>query len=649
MRNPFEIYTTARPHAPRPKELSWEEASLEGGPPIEGFSESVDKKSSAPWVLVAVALCFGLLVFQLARLQLGSGSHYRALAEGNRLREQLLLAPRGFIKDRYGDVLVQNTVSFRLVAVPLDLPKDGLAHEVSSLSTLLSLNETEVLGKLETVNRSSFEPVVVAQDLSKEQTILFETRASEFVGFHIQSTPIREYPSPEVFSHLIGYAGIISDGELEQAGPKSGLSLQDYIGKIGIEKQYEQYLRGQNGHEQIEVNASGQVIKTLGTVSPRPGNIVELNVDRQLQEVLYASFTQKGAKGAAIAMNPKTGEVLSLLSLPGFNNNLFARGIKHKEYQELLENKSLPLFNRAVSGTYPPGSTVKPMVTLAALAEGVVSEHTVIVDRGVLVIPNQYDPRISYNFFGWNRRGLGPMTARSAIAESSDIYFYTVSGGHPSSPIKPLGPEKLAEYYRKFNLGRVTGIDLGGEKPGVVADPAWKAEYFKDDAILKKWYLGDTYHIGIGQGDMLTTPLQVALWTAAIANNGVGYKPHLLKKVVTQEGQTLVESKSEELINLNLNQEFMKVAQEGMRQTIQAGSGRQLAALPISSAGKTGTSQFDGSDPSRTHAWFTAYAPFEDPEIVITVLVEAGGEGHAVAVPVVKEALSWWAEHRYGK
>ncbi len=279
------------------------------------------------------------------------------------------------------------------------------------------------------------------------------------------------------------------------------------------------------------------------------------------------------------------------------------------------------------------------------------TENTVINDTGALVISNQYNPSIKYTFYGWKHTGLGPMTVKSAIAESSDIYFYTIAGGHPNSNIKGLGSEKLATYYRRFGMGSLTGIDIQGEKAGLVADPNWKAKYFENDPISSKWYLGDTYHISIGQGDMLTTPLQVAVWTAAIANNGVLNKPHLLQKVVDQKGMTLGEPKLEKLIDAQINQSYLKIVQEGMRENVigEKGSGRQLSTLPISSAGKTGTSQFDGADPSRTHAWFTSYAPYENPEIVVTVLVEAGGEGHAAAVPIAKDALKWWADNRHGK
>jgi penicillin-binding protein 2 len=646
MKNPFEIQGPPLPTKHR--DLSWEEAALRPREMVEGFTESIGRGTMVSIIPVLAVICFAILAVQLFRLQLVEGSNYRVLAEGNRLRERLVLAPRGFIKDRYGSILTQNTVSFTLVAVPLDLPKEGLDQEIESLAAAFGLSAEEIKNVIAKVDRRSFEQVIIAEDITREQSILFETRESEFVGFQIQRTPIREYPNANIFSHVIGYTGRVNDEEFKSLRAE-GYANQDFIGKIGIEKQYEQYLRGVNGHEQIEVDATGRVVKLLGSVDPEPGNIVELAIDKELQEKIYTELSAKGAKGAVVAMNPKTGEVLALVSLPGFDNNLFSHGITNAEYQTLLQDKDLPLFNRAISGTYPPGSTVKPMVAAAALQEGIVTDKTVIVDRGVLVIPNQFDPRINYNFYGWQRSGLGPMTARSAIAKSSDIYFYTVAGGHPSSPIKGMGAEKLAEYYRSFGLGKITGLDLGGEKPGIVADPEWKANYFKDNSILSKWYLGNTYHIGIGQGDMLTTPLQVTLWTSAIANNGKGMKPYLLKRVVTQDGDALFEPKQEVIVSPPISEENIRVAQEGMRQTILDGSGVQLLSLPITSAGKTGTSQFDGADPSRTHAWFTVYAPYENPEIALTVLVEAGGEGHAAAVPVAKEALQWWAEHRYNK
>lgn len=649
MKNPFEVYTSLH-NRDKHRPLEWEESALDSQKKVEAIFD--EERTTPPlrvlWFFMSV--CFVIVCFRLFHLQVVQGNTFRDLSENNRIRQQTILAPRGLIVDSRGLVLAENTASFNLVAIPFDLPKEGLEDEVRALSSTFSLDEAALTTKLSKIDRASFQPVVIAQDITQEQSILFETRAAEFFGFQVLKIPIRQYPEPEVFAHLLGYTGIVSEDDLSRVD-KDQYDTADYIGKSGIELSYEQYLHGKNGQNLVEVDAAGKLLSVLGENAALPGNQLVLNIDKELQEKLYHDLTEgfAGRRAAAVAMNPKTGAVLAFVSVPGFNNNLFAHGIKQGEYNKLLTDKNLPLFNRVISGTYPPGSTVKPMVGAAVLEDNIVNENTVIVDNGVLVIPNQFNPALSYNFYGWKREGLGPMNVRSAIAKSSDIYFYTVAGGHPSSPVKGMGAERLAYYYRTFGLGKATGIDIQGEKSGVVADPDWKASYFKDNAVMSKWYLGDTYHIGIGQGDMLVTPLQVAEWTAAIANNGVGMKPKIAKEVRGEFGDVVWENKPEVLLKAPISAENMKVIQEGMRETVTAGSGLQLNTLSITSAGKTGTSQFDGSDPSRTHAWFTAYAPFEDPQIVIVVLVEAGGEGNAVSVPVVKKALDWWEKNRYNK
>jgi len=650
MKNPFEIYTSLN-DSKHKRQLDWEESAVDTQSNISEVFDEDRPKTKLFWLAAVLILIFTIFSARLFYLQIVRGTEFRALSENNRIRKQTILAPRGLVKDKNGQILAQNTASFNLVVVPFDLPKASIEDALNKLSDVFILDKNELIQKLKTLDPKSIDPVVIKQDVTEEQSIWFQTRASEFVGFSIYNVPIRQYLEPEVFSHILGYTGLVGPKDLEGL-ESSKYDSVDFVGRTGIEAVYEKFLHGNNGQNLIEVDAAGKLLQVLGESPPEPGSSLVLNIDKELSQKLYNSLTSFGKarrKAAAIAINPKNGEVLALLSLPGFDSNLFAHGIKNKDYQALLADKTLPLFNRAISGTYPPGSTVKPMVAAAALQENVVNENTIIVDKGLLVIPNQFNPSMAYNFYGWKRDGLGAMNVRSAIAQSSDIYFYTVTGGHPSSQIKGLGAEKLAEYYRKFNLGKITGIDLQGEKPGLVADPNWKADYFKNDPVLSKWYLGDTYHVGIGQGDMLATPLQVAAWTAVIANNGVGYKPQVLDKVLNEKGETIFENKSEILVNKFLDSKNIKIVQEGMRENVVSGSGRQLNTLPISSAGKTGTSQFDGSDPNRTHAWFTAYAPFEDPQIVITVLVEAGGEGHAVAVPVVRDALSWWAENRYGK
>ncbi|MEZ4179934.1 MAG: penicillin-binding protein 2 [Candidatus Doudnabacteria bacterium] len=652
-KDPFGIEKKSDTGLLKHGDLEWEEGAVDQHSKVEGFSEESDLEPRTFWWLRAsLGIAALILVGQLINLQVVQGGKFRELSDGNRLRLQTILAPRGFITDRYSQPLAKNTASFNLAVTPVDVPEDNYWSIYQKFAELFQISPEEIDQLVKDSIGGPLDPVLIKRNISQQESIKFEVHAGELPGFSLVNNPVRDYLSPEIFSHALGYTGVISETEYQEL-ENEGYGLNDFIGKSGIELSYEKYLRGINGNKQVEVDASGNAIKVLGVVEPEPGNIVELNIDKELQEKLYQEFSARGTtnKGAAVALNPKTGEVLALVSVPGFNNNLFAPGIKTADYKALVENPNLPLFNRAISGVYPPGSTIKMVTAAAALQDGQVSEDTVIYDGGVLVINNQFNPSIKYNFVGWKRSGLGPMTVTSAIAESSDIYFYTVAGGHPSSTIEGLGAEKLADYYRDFGMGAPTGIDIQGEKSGIVADPDWKAEFHAGDPISSKWYLGDTYHIAIGQGDMLATPLQVANWTAAIANNGSAYKPRLLRRVIAQTGEVIYEPTPELVIKPSVTSDVMKVVQEGMRLNVigAKGSGRQLQSLPISAAGKTGTSQFDGSDPSRTHAWYTAYAPYEDPQIVVTVLVEAGGEGHAAAVPIVKATLEWWAEHRYNK
>ena len=651
MRNPFEVYTSLQKEKGS-KPLDFEESALDGYKKVEeGFFDEERTTPSLSWMWIMVLVAFAFLGIRLFHLQIIQGASFRALSEDNRIRSQTILAPRGSIKDRNGNQVVQNIASFNLVAIPFDLPKQELPREITALAQTFNIPEQDIQAKLKSIDRQSFEPILIAQNITQEQSILFQTKATDFFGFQVQQIPIRKYLDPIEFSNLLGYAGLVSAADFSKID-KEEYAINDFIGKTGIEQQYEKYLHGINGQNLVEVDATGKVLDVLGENSPHPGDTLILNIDKDLQNFLYHKLadTDANRKAAAVAIDPRNGEVLALVSVPGYDNNMFAQGIKSDEYASLLSDSRLPLFDRPVAGVYPPGSTVKPMVATAALQEGVITEHTVINDNGNLVIPNQYNSSQVYNFRGWKPGGLGPLNVRGAIAMSSDIFFYITAGGYPNSQVKDgLGAQRLADWYRKFNLGNKTGIDISGEASGTVPDPDWKAQYFKNNPIMSKWYLGDTYHLGIGQGDLLVTPLQVAEWTAAIANNGTAYVPHIAQRVVDGKGNTILENKPKVLVSNIASQENLKIVQEGMRQTVLAGTAKPLQSLPITSAGKTGTSQFDGSDPNRTHAWFTSFAPYENPQIVITVLVEAGGEGNAVSEPVVKDALQWWAENRYGK
>jgi len=650
MENPFDIKTNFnRPRHSRP--LEWEESAVDSSSSVEDIhdEERAPAKTRGPQVFLALA--FLLLGTRIFYLQIVQGKGFRQLADNNRIRSQAILAPRGLVEDRSGQQLVQNTASFNLVAVPFDLPKNSpaLQTEINAVSSSFGLDPADVSRALKNVNYNSVEPVEIKQGLSSDQSILLQTQSTLFPGFEVQQVPIRQYLDAQAFSGVLGYAGLVSPGDLT-AQNKNLYDTVDFIGKTGVEAAYEKYLHGVNGENTIQVDATGKFLVASGQQDPVAGDTLVLNIDKGLQDLLYKELsTQKSPKAAAVALDPRNGAVLALVSLPGFDDNLFAAGISQADYQKLLGDPNEPLYNRAVSGEYPPGSTSKLMSAVAGLQSGVINENTVIVDNGDLVVPNQFDPSQQYDFHGWKPGGLGAMTVRSAIALSSDIFFYEVAGGSPNGNFVGLGPATLAEYFRKFGLGQILGIDIPGEKPGLVPDPQWKMQHFNNDPLLGKWYLGDTYHMGIGQGDLLVTPLQVAEWTAVVANGGTGFVPQLAQKATDQQGSVVWQNKPKVLISTIASPDVFKIVQEGMRQTVTAGTAKPLNSLPITSAGKTGTSQFDGSNPNRTHAWFTAYAPYESPQIVITVLVEAGGEGNAVAEPVVKDALEWWAKNRMGK
>lgn len=596
-------------------------------------------------VLASVLLvCLGLLFSRVTYLQVVKGAEYRALAEGNKLRVQYLLAPRGLLLDRSGEVIASNTPSFELVAVTADLPKDKVEFDgrLTQVAGILDMDPTKLLENLKKMNENSYQAQTLVENITKDQALIFISKAQELKGFAVQNNAIRDYKDPLAFAHLTGYTGKITQDELNDHKDASYI-LNDYMGKTGIEYEYENYLRGINGRLQAEVDATGSFKKTLAEIPAQPGSNIKLNIDYDLQKKIYESLNgvmeaRRLKRAAAVSTNPKTGEVLALVSLPAFDSNMFARGISQDEYSKLINDTNNPLLNRVVTGQYPPGSTIKPVMATAALSEGVVSAQTKILDDGVIRVGK-------FTFYGYEREGLGLMDIYSAIAKSSDIYFYSIGGGNAKSAVKDgLGPVKIADWFRKFHLGTALGIDLPSEKKGLVPDPDWKEKVKKE-----QWYLGDTYHESIGQGDVLATPLQINSWTATIANGGKIMRPYILNEVTDKDGKILTKGQPKVLAENIFNLNVIKIVQDGMRQTVTDGSGLSLASLPIEISGKTGTAQFDAADLNKTHAMFTSYAPSDSPQIAFTVLVEAGGEGHAVAVPIAKQVYEWWAQNRYKK
>jgi penicillin-binding protein 2 len=642
MKNPFALNSINR-RIDRGKNLAFDEVYLgldmEDAEMIEDEREQINYRALG----IVIFVCLAVLFSRIFYLQAFQGSDYRLLAEGNKLRTQYTLAPRGLLLDRYGKVIAQNTPSFELVAITGDFPKDKVEFDgrITQIASILGMDSTVLMDEALKLAPDAFAAQTLVENITKDQALILIGKAPDLKGFVVQNNPIRDYKDPLAFAHLTGYTGKINTDELKDHSQENYI-LNDYIGKTGIEVQYERYLRGVVGKKQSEVDASGDFKKTLAEVPAVPGNNAKLNIDYDLQKVLYDSLVKmlkqtRTEKGAAIATNPKTGEVLALVSLPSFDSNLFARGIKNEEYATLINDPNIPLLNRTVAGTYPPGSTIKPVMGLAALSEGVVTPETKILDNGVIRVG-------SFTFYGYEREGLGLMDIYNAIAKSSDIYFYTVGGGNQATGFSGMGPEKIANWFRKFNLGSTLGIDLPNEKSGLVPDPDWKERVKKE-----QWFLGNTYHISIGQGDVLTTPLQVNSWTATIANGGRVMQPYILNEVVDKSGKIIARGEPKVLAENNFDANFLRIVQEGMRRAVTEGSGRALANVGVEVAGKTGTAQFDARDLSKTHAWWTSYAPYHDPQIALTILTEGAGEGHAAAVPVAKDVYTWWAQERYTK
>jgi penicillin-binding protein 2 len=586
-------------------------------------------------IFYVLSFFISVIAIRAAWLQIVKGDYYYRMAEGNRIRIERVETKRGIIYDRNNNPLTRNIANFLLYFIPADLPKeDGLDAVIQEVSRILGDKSAEdikeMLSKVKMGSLESFQPLFIADDIEYEKAMLLYLKSDEWPGVVITSKSRREYElyTPSL-SHVLGYTGKINPEELKKFGSEY---LQiDYIGKMGIEYFWEPDLKGINGKKQIEVDALGKEKKVINETRPEDGHNLVLSIDtllqKKLEEALSNALTKlKLKRGAGIVMNPNNGEVLALVSLPTYNNNTFARGITSKEYRELISHPDKPLFNRSISGEYPSGSTIKPVIAAAALEERIINEHTTFLSVGGIRIGQWFFP-------DWKAGGHGRVSVRRAIAESVNTFFYYIGGGY--GDFTGLGVDRIVEYGKQFGLGAQSGIDLPGESSGFLPTKKWKEE-----TKGERWYIGDTYHLAIGQGDILVTPLQVAVFTSVFANGGKLYRPHIVKEVLSNSDELIREIGTEPIREGFINSYNIQVVREGMRQAVTHGSARSLGDLPIAVAGKTGTAQW--SSKRSPHAWFTGFAPYENPEIVITVLVEEGGEGSSVAVPIAKEVLRWY-------
>jgi len=579
------------------------------------------------WLLLLASFGFLLLFGRVFYLQVMQGAHYRAQAEGNRIRILGTPASRGIIYDREGIALTQNVPNFYLQVIPADLPEETAEKQnvVNQLAELLEKNNQEITEFFGQLPQFSYQPVILAEYLEHEKAVKIKAQTSTIPGVSLEMSAIREYPFAEKFAHVLGYTGKLTEEEYAQDPEKYLVS--DYIGKTGLELQYEDQLKGTNGKKEIEVDSFGKEKKVIANQEAIIGQNLVTSLSFGLQEALYDSLQNSidnsgGFGGAAIALDPRNGEVLALVSAGSFNPNLFVKGISSQEYSQYLEDPSTPLFVKPTNGEYPSGSTIKPVIAAAALQEGIIRENTIINSTGGIRIDKWFFP-------DWQTGGHGATDVKKAIAQSVNTFFYTIGGG--TEDFDGLGVDRINHYAELFGFSQKSKIDLPSETTGFLPTKDWKEE-----AKNERWYIGDTYHLAIGQGDLLVTPLQIANMTAAVANGGKLYRPHLQKEF-TDSKSILVSAYQPELLRTNfIDPGHLKTIRQGMRQAVTEGSSRALANLAVAAAGKTGTAQFSGG----THAWFTCFAPYENPEIVITVIVEGGGDGHAAALPVARSGLN---------
>ena len=579
----------------------------------------------------AFLLIIAIVMVKSFDLQVLSANEMQEAAEQNAVRNIPLAPNRGVLYDSSFLQLAFNRPSFDFVCDKFNMPSTPKKKKdiLKNASLLLGISFVELK---EEVQKNLAPRILVQENLSHEELILLESRLTEFEGCSIQENIRREYIKGSMFSHLLGYTAKISAQEFLEL---QGYSVTDQIGKTGVEKAYEEFLRGNPGRIVLSRDAAGKIVGQKETISSEQGTSLVLWLNAGLQERIIESlqtvFAQTTAKrGAVVALDPSTGGILALVSLPSFDANLFAQGISQKEWNDLLNNSANPLFNRAISGIgYPTGSVIKPLIGVAALEEGVIKEDTNIFAPLEICVENIYT-KVDECFRDWEFHGNSNIVR--AIAESVNTFFYIIGGGYEG--FSGLGPIRIKEYIERFGWGETTGIDLPGEGKGILP------------VFDENWRLGDTYHLSIGQGPFAVTPLQVASAFSAIANGGDLFEPRVVKKLVDEERNTL------EIIEPKLKREgfidseTLKIIRKGMRQTVTAGSATGwLNSLPVSAAAKTGTAQTgrktrDGKD--YLHSWTVAFAPIENPEIVLVVIVENLLEGQIGTLPVARDALEWY-------
>ena len=602
---------------------------------------------------LAIIILFGILLIRLVDMQIINGADFKQKAENNRIIQINLPASRGLIYDRSGYLLVDNTVSFSASIVPSLLPVNEQKRYrlYLYLEKILDLPAIEIAKQIEEFEKkvSQSETLIIARNLSHKQALILEQSTPDLPGVTLEMDAQRTYLGGSALSHILGYMGAQTEIEWEELKTK-GYGFNELIGKTGLEAYYENVLHGTPGKAITEINAHGSKIRILDEIGSLPGKNIHLSIDLKLQKYITKLLEQgrgEASIAAAVVMDANTGELLALVSLPNYDNNLFTSANRDQEYKKLLDDPNLPLLNWSLNPA-APGSTFKLVTAAAALEEGRATTETIY---NVDSLAHEFlgFNGITYQFFDWRRHGL--INLHEAIAWSSNIYFYMLSCGFPQEELPGLGDDveqsavTLSYYARRFGLGSKTGIDLvASESPGLIPTPEWKRRSRAGPNFAeteREWYYADTCFMGIGQGDVTATPLQIAVMTAAIANNGKLLTPRIATKITDLEGN-LIEQKPTVSTKIPVSKKNLEVIREGMRQAVDNGSATLAKVDGISIAGKTGTAEFIAPDgTTKEHAWFTGFAPFDSPEIVVTVYFDLG-QGNLKASPIAAEIMRYY-------
>jgi penicillin-binding protein 2 len=581
--------------------------------------------------LAATAIFF-LLLTRLWYLQVIESENLLDQSENNRLRFVPVAAPRGAILDRNGTVLVSNSPSFSVAVIPQDVKdKDAL---IDSLARYLNLDRAELQEKWQKgKGRAKYYPIIIASGISRDQLEFLEENRLQLAGIDIEMKPVREYTNGMLAAHLLGYLGELAGPELD-VEQFNEYNAGDYVGKSGIERSFERELHGADGGRQIEVDARGRFLRTVAETNPTTGNSLVLTIDAELQKQTEQAFDDKA--GAAVMMDVNNGEILAFASNPGFDPSLFTGRMSPDQWRSYLDDKRHPLENKALKGQYPPGSTFKIVTALAGLEEGLIDENSSVVCNGSYTMGKD-------TFKCWDKKGHGRVNLREALKESCDVYFYQLG--------ERLGVDKIAAYAKKIGLGAPLGVGLDNEKGGLVPTSAWKEKKYG-----KKWYRGETLPVSIGQGYVLTTPIQLASMIATVANEGTIYRPQLVKRIIDPEGRVVKEFTPQVIATTGIKPGSYRAVKSGLLAVVNEphGTGGMARLYEVKVAGKTGTSQViklrdnRGNVPyqHRDHALFVAFAPYDKPEVAVGVVVEHGEHGGATAAPIAGRILRAYFEKK---